>query len=264
MNTNIAYRRDLLKRRIEAYFKSCDERIAAREMMTRLAAHSHAWIFGGMIRDIGLYGTKGFSSDIDVVVNSNRNELLCSLRHVAIDDYCFNKYGGVRFRYQNIDFDIWCLKDTWAFRENLIPLESEESLFKTTLMSWDAVLYGLHNRTLISPENYLDELQQKRLELVLGYTPNETGALIRVLRTIYGKQVGIIGPRLGAYLQSQLSRYNDEALIHYEHTHYAIRVINGLRLEKLRQRLTSFDAYTDLCLDFQQPLQQLPLGLTSL
>ncbi|EPN5654040.1 hypothetical protein ACT0JI_000895, partial [Cronobacter turicensis] len=128
----------------------------------------------------------------------------------------------------------------------------------------DAVLYGLHNRTLISPENYLDELQQKRLELVLGYTPNETGALIRVLRTIYGKQVGIIGPRLGAYLQSQLSRYNDEALIHYEHTHYAIRVINGLRLEKLRQRLTSFDAYTDLCLDFQQPLQQLPLGLTSL
>ncbi|HAU5430080.1 TPA: hypothetical protein JD181_06700 [Cronobacter malonaticus] len=261
MNTRIAYRRDLLKRRIEAYFKSCDEHMAAREMITRLAAHSHAWIFGGMIRDIGLYGAKGFTSDIDVVVNSNRNELRRRLQHLDIDDYCLNKYGGVRFRYQNIDFDIWCLEDTWAFRENLIPLESEQSLFKTTLMSWDAVLYGLHNRTLISPDNYLDELQQKRLELVLGHSPNETGALVKILRTIYSKQVGKIGPRLGAYLLEQLAHYHDDMLLRYEHAHYARLALNGLRLEKLRQRLASFEAHADLTLDFQMPQQQLTLAL---
>ncbi|ELQ5994499.1 hypothetical protein R2203_000595 [Cronobacter dublinensis] len=261
MNTNIAYRHDLLKRRIEAYFKSCDERIAAREMIMRLAAHSHAWIFGGMIRDIGLYGTKGFTSDIDIVINTTRHALLADLQRLAINDYCLNKYGGVRFRYQNIDFDIWCLADTWAFRENLIPLESEQSLLKTTLMSWDAVLYGLHNRTLSSPENYLDELQQRRLELVLGHTPNETGALVKILRTIYGKQVGKIGPRLGAYLQEQLAHYYDDMLLRYEHAHYARLALNGLRLEKLRQRLAAFEAHADLTLDFQMPQQQLTLTL---
>lgn len=261
MNTNIAYRRDLLKRRIEAYFKSCDERVAAREMIMRLAAHSHAWIFGGMIRDIGLYGSKGFRSDIDIVINTSRDVLLNNLRRLEINDFRLNKYGGVRFRYLNIDFDIWSLADTWAFRENLIPLESEQSLFKTTLMSWDAVLYGLHNRALISPENYLEELQEKRLELVLGHTPNETGALVKILRTIYGKQVGKIGPRLGAYLQTQLAHYGNDTLMRYEHAHYADHTINGLRLEKLRQQLISFEAQTDLTLDFQKPQQQLMLAL---
>ncbi|MGV2488706.1 UNVERIFIED_CONTAM: hypothetical protein FOS07_33190, partial [Bacillus mycoides] len=112
----VASRHDLLKRRLDAFFTSCDERKAARELIVSLAQGSHAWIFGGMIRDIGLFGRKGFRSDIDVVVDADRHELTARLAQSPIQQCQMNKLGGIRFRYQNIDFDIWCLADTWAFK----------------------------------------------------------------------------------------------------------------------------------------------------
>lgn len=259
MNMKVAYRPDLLKRRLDDFFTSCDERKAAREMIVSLAQDSHAWIFGGMIRDIGLFGRKGFRSDIDVVLDVERHQLTARLEQLSIQHRRVNKLGGIRFRYQNIDFDIWCLADTWAFKQKIIPFEDAHSLLKTTLMTWDAILYDVQRRQVISPENYLDDLIEKRLELVLEHTPNEIGSLVKILRTIYGKQVDKIGPKLCQFLLETLGNYQGDTLIRYELSHYQTPVINGLKLAKLHAALAHNQLDGDLTLHLRQQPHQLLL-----
>ncbi len=263
MNTKVAVRPELLKRRIEDFFGNRSERKAARELIISLAGNSRAWIFGGMIRDIGLFGSKGFTSDIDVVIASDRVTLRRCLHQFEITDYSVNKLGGIRFRYENIDIDIWCLADTWAFTQNLIQLEDERSLLKTTLMTWDAVLYGLHNRKLISPRNYLDDLMERRLELVLDHTPNEIGSLVKVLRTIYGKQVVTLGPKLCMFLQSVMHNYSIETIRHYELANYKTNLISGLKINKLQEMLNYNEPGNELKLKQHLPHEQLPLHLAN-
>lgn len=216
MNTNVVLTNQQLKQRIDAFFALRDEHQQARVLMSTLADAHQAWIFGGMLRDISLFGSESFTSDIDIVVNASRDALIDTLSNLAAIDFHYNKFGGIRFSYQNIDFDIWSLTDTWAFKENLIPYENASSLLKTTLMSWDAVLYDLHTKALICSENYLDELFHRHLELVLDHNPNPSGSVSRILRTIFTKQVKSLGPQICSYLKKELSESNIDTLQSYE------------------------------------------------
>lgn len=209
-----------LKLRIEDFFEISEERKQARAFIDTLAKQTHVWIFGGMIRDIGLYGRGGFTSDIDLVIDWSREELIKTLNTLNIQEIERNKLGGVRFHYHNLDFDIWCIQDTWAFRERIVEFEDLNSLLKTTLMSWDSVLYDVKAKSVISSDNYLYDLHRRRLELVLQDTPNELGSVIRILRTIYNKRVQILGPQICDYLRQSLEAYSYESLRQYECSSY--------------------------------------------
>lgn len=246
MNTNVVKSQKHLKRRIDDFFLSGCEGKAARVLIDTLAEHSRAWIFGGMIRDIGLFGRTGFTSDIDIVVDSNREDLLRLLSTINVRNLTCTKLGGIRFHYHDMDFDVWCLSDTWAFKENLIPLEDAHSLFKTTLMTWDAILYDIHSRQVISPENYLDDLHDRRLELVFSQTPNESGSLIKILRTIYNKRVEVLGPLLCTFLHQRLATYHVDALVHYEMTHYHTNSFTPAQINHLMQNLRLANPECDL------------------
>lgn len=220
MNTNAVLTSKQLKQRIDAFFALRNEHQQARGLIDALADVHQSWIFGGMLRDISLFGAHGFTSDIDIVVNSSRETLVETISNLATIDFHYNKFGGIRFSYQNIDFDIWSLTDTWAFKENLIPCENATSLLKTTLMSWDAILYDLHAEKLICSENYLHDLTHRHLELVLDHNPNPTGSVSRVLRTIFTKQVKSLGPQLCNFLKKELSETNFDVLQDYELRNY--------------------------------------------
>lgn len=246
MNMKVVKNQQHLKRRIDDFFLSGYEGKAARVLIDTLAEHNRAWIFGGMIRDIGLFGHKGFTSDIDIVVDSNHEDLLRVLSTIDVQNLACTKLGGIRFHYHDMDFDVWCLSDTWAFKENIIPLEGAHSLFKTTLMTWDAILYDIHSREVISPENYLDDLHERRLELVLSQTPNEPGSLIKILRTIYSKRVEVLGPELCTFLHQRLYTYNFDALMHYEMMHYHTNSFTAAQINQLLQCLRLANPASDL------------------
>jgi len=240
MSTKVAISRRRVEQRIDAFFASETKHQAAREFLDTLAVDHKVWIFGGMIRDISLFGYRGFVSDIDIVIDANREDVIRMIgRYISYDGLTFNKFGGVRFSYQGVDFDAWCLSDTWAFQEKLIPLDDVESLLRTTLLSWDAVLYDVISREIISPSNYFQDLKRGHLELVLRETPNETGSIIKVLRTIFTKKVRTIGPELCGYLTQNLSRYDFQTLHHYELTHYAKASFSAADIEQLLSELNS-------------------------
>ncbi|WP_312411649.1 hypothetical protein [Pseudescherichia sp.] len=237
MSMNVAKTRYALKRRIDNFFASGEEQRAARALIDAVAAQHQAWIFGGMLRDISLFGHDGFTSDIDIVFAGEREDLLHLLSRFHMEHFATNKLGGIRFRYCSLDFDIWCLSETWAFKENIIPLEDAQSLLHTTLMSWDAVLYDVHRGEILTPENYLQNLKRGYLELVLDATPNETGSVVKILRTIYNKRVKTLGPGLSEFLHKALPRYSYSALQHYELAHYDTSSFDDTEYDLLLNRL---------------------------
>lgn len=248
MSTKVAKDYQHLKCRIEDFFACRNEHQSAKALIDAVASNNQVWIFGGMIRDITLFGREGFSSDIDIVFDGDREALSRILSTFATERLTMNKLGGLRFRYHHMDFDIWCLSDTWAFKEKIIPLVDAKSLFHTTLMSWDAVLYDVHSHEVIMPENYLDDLMAGYLELVLRDTPNETGSLVKILRTIFRKNVKKLGPALCMFLDQTLIHYSYSALSEYELAHYNTSSFSALQYRSLVQSLNGNGGDKDLTL----------------
>ncbi|EIH5527775.1 hypothetical protein BRU21_004401, partial [Shigella flexneri] len=125
---NVVSNTQLLEQRIADFFTLSDEHKKARVLLDTLACSCPARIFGGMVRDLGLYGVDGFSSDLDIVIGRSREELFQTLAELPVKQLRLNKFGGIRFRYHDFEFDIWNLNETWAFQEKLIFCEDESSL----------------------------------------------------------------------------------------------------------------------------------------
>ena len=246
MNMKVVSSHQRLKLRIEDFFDISEERKQARALIDALAKQSHAWIFGGMIRDIGLFGRGGFTSDIDLVIDLSREDLIDALKTLNIDRFCVNKLGGIRFHYKSLDFDIWSINDTWAFKNQIVEFKDSSSLLNTTLMSWDSILYDVKNRHVISPENYLHDLHRRRLELVLQKTPNEVGSVIKILRTIYNKRVQIIGPQLSVYLLQALQEHSYDQLRQYEYCSYRSSSFNNDDLQRLKENICHSESGFDI------------------
>lgn len=256
MNTVTSTRN--LKRMIEGFFASeKDECQAASTLIEALSGHAHLYIFGGMIRDIGLSGRKNVFSDIDLVFSGSRTELATALKGMGINNFVENKFGGYRLKHFQVEYDIWSLEDTWAFREEVISLQNINSLLHTTLMSWDAVIYDIKQKKIITHPNYLQDLINRRLDLVLEKNPNEKGSVVKIIRTIYGKDVITLGDKLCEFLQYHLTRYTYEELINYELAHFNSNIINRIRIEKLINVLAAWKSGEDIVINYHQKQKHL-------
>lgn len=236
-----------LKRRVRYFIDSeRKDRKNVTAFLQALSRHSGLFIFGGMIRDIGLFGARGFNSDIDLVYDGSRSDLLQALTLHGVSDIRENKFGGFRLKQFEVDIDIWSIEETWAFKRNYINRDNVESLLSTTLMTWDAILYDMNRHQIIASADYLNDLKHGRLDLVLDKTPDEKSALIRILRTIYTKQVLWLGSHMNNFLLATLRKHHFDSLIKYEFEHYNTSTINELELEKLYSDLQKWDGIKDL------------------
>ncbi|MRT10719.1 hypothetical protein GJV07_00240 [Enterobacteriaceae bacterium RIT711] len=253
MSMNIVQSKRNLKRRVEGFFASeKDERQAASNFIEALSMHAHVYIFGGMIRDIGLFGHNGFSSDIDLVFHGSRHKLYQALESLNIPHFTENKFGGFRLTHSRMDYDIWSLEDTWAFREDVISLHNIDSLLHTTLMTWDAVIYDINAKKIITQPNYFQDLINRRLDLVLEKNPNEKGSVVKIIRTIYGKNAATLGGKLCAFLKNHLSCYSSTELIQYERANFDKNLITAARIDKLLILLEQWQKGEDIIINVQQ------------
>ncbi|MGS3629742.1 hypothetical protein ACLFKX_11300 [Enterobacter hormaechei] len=146
----------------------------------------------------------------------------------------------------SLDFDIWSINDTWAFKNRIVEFKDTYSLLNTTLMSWDSILYDVKKKHLISPDNYLHDLHHRRLELVLQKTPNEVGSVIKILRTIYNKRVQILGPQLTDFLLQALHEHSFDQLRQYEYGSYHSSSFSVEDLRRLKEDLCHFRTGFDI------------------
>lgn len=258
MSMNIVKSKRSLKRRIEGFFASeRDERQAANTLIEALSRDARVYIFGGMIRDLGLYGRSGFHSDIDLVYLGSRHDLYNALTKLNVSCVSENKFGGYRLTHSRMDFDIWSVEDTWAFREDVISFESVDSLLNTTLMTWDAVIYDIKLRKIIAQPYYLQDLINGRLDLVLDKNPNQKGSLVKIIRTIYGKNVITLGDKLCKFLNGNLKYYSSKELMEYEFLHFNNNILSANRIERLMTALKSWQAGKDIVFNYHLKQKQL-------
>lgn len=153
-------------------------------------------IFGGMIREFALGNTRQFRSDIDIVTRSNSNEVL---KAIAAFSPQRNKFGGFRFCVGTQLYDIWAFDDTWAFKKGLIEGSALQDIFKTTFFNLDAVAYNLQERKILCSENYVNELQNRILDMNLPENPSPHAMARRAIRMALINSLQIT-PKLGEYI----------------------------------------------------------------
>ncbi|WP_447936813.1 hypothetical protein [Thermomonas fusca] len=180
------------------------------------------YLFGGVLRDLALYGKRGFDSDIDIVVEGDWSAFVAYLQSVGA---ARNKFGGYRLFAGEWPIDVWNAKDTWAIRQGLVRYDGISSLTKTTVLNWDAILMNWRTRSFVCAPSYLDELQQREIDVVLEQNPNPLGMAVRVFRHLSAKDARRVGKRAAEYLEHCAKEFSFEQLVAAEVRSYRSTVI---------------------------------------
>lgn len=137
-------------------------------------------IFGGVVRDIALFGAGQFRSDIDLVIDiEDRRAIEIALRR---HKYTLTAFGGYRLRIDSWQIDVWPYRKTWAVAQGYVDAQRVEDLIHTTFFNWDAALFSLESKKLTHRPDYIDDLQKRYLDVVLRDNPNPLGMVERALR----------------------------------------------------------------------------------
>ncbi len=162
------------------------------------------YLFGGILRDLALMGRRGFSSDIDLVIDGDWES--CEIKLISLKAHK-NKFGGYRLEISGWPIDIWDAKKTWAIREGLVKYDSISSLVNTTVLNWDAILMNWRTQEFICNDEYLSELKNRTMNIVLKNNPNPLGMAVRVFRHLCSKDARSITSTVVEYLADSTSKY---------------------------------------------------------
>lgn len=181
------------------------------------------YLFGGILRDIALLGKRGFSSDIDLVVEGSWQNCVVYLESSGARK---NKFGGYRLEIAGWPIDIWNARETWAIRQGLITYRGIASLTETTVLNWDAILMNWRTRTFVHRENYLERLRDRVLDIVLEENPNPLGMAVRVFRHLCLKDARKISASAVKYLANCVQTYSFDEIKRCETRSFGGSVIN--------------------------------------
>ncbi|QYK12197.1 hypothetical protein K0I63_15835 [Shewanella rhizosphaerae] len=250
-----------LKKRVNRFFSSSTQlRADVYDFVDVIAGKNKLdiYVFGGLVRDIGLFGVRDFSSDVDLVVENNRTELIKALSRLPKANVYQNKFGGFRIKHGAWEIDIWCAKDTWAIKNKFVVYEDISSLLKTTFLSWDSALFDVKNQKLICNDDYLENLVNGSLDIILKNSPNELGSMVRLTRAIYGKGAKTLKNNALNTLRVYFEKYSLDEIITYEHKNYNDKYLNKINLNTLKDKVDFLPGDSSLRIDIERQLS-LPL-----
>jgi len=146
---------------IEDNLKKLQENPTIAQLLEKLSKAGPAVIFGGAIRDWIVGKTP---RDIDIVLDcpSKSLEFLNQKSNK-------NKFGGYFLKIDGIEFDIWNLDATWAFKNDAKFSKNLKTLTQTVFFNMDTVLYYLDTGKL-QDDGFTQAMESKTLDIV--YEPN--------------------------------------------------------------------------------------------
>jgi len=194
------------------------------------------YLFGGVLRDLAMFGRKGFSSDFDLVVEGDWSHLKKYLENLGA---IRNRFGGYRLYVEKWPVDIWAARETWAIREGLVQYRGIESLTRTTILNWDAILLNWRTREVICRPDYFPEIQQHLMDVVLTKNPNPLGAAVRAFRHLCSMNTEKLTVPAAEYLGGAAKRHSTESIVRTEIASYRNRVIDPMILRFFEQLDTS-------------------------
>ncbi|SEH25725.1 hypothetical protein [Magnetospirillum fulvum] len=191
-------------------------------------------IFGGLLRDLCLLGSRNFQSDVDIVVDSQSQDDI--ERRIFKWKPVRNKFGGYRFSVGGQKFDVWMLNNTWAFQRGYVVEADFSTLPLTTFFNWDAVAYRIDDRSIICSDDYFSELSKKVIDVNLRENPNPIGYVVRTLRMAAIHQP-LFSPRLIHHMNAMFEIFHPLQIIKAEHKAYARPMLSVPYLDEISQKI---------------------------
>lgn len=187
------------------------------DFITDALPDGDVYLFGGLLRDLALLGSKGFSSDIDVVVEGDWAKCAQYLEHLGAKK---NKFGGYRLSIGGWPIDIWSAPETWAIRQGLVKYNNIASLTETTVLNWDAILMNWRTGAFIFRKNYFEDLKSGVLDIVLKENPDPLGMAVRVFRHLCLKDAKKITHSAVGYLVDSTKSFSFDEIRSREERSY--------------------------------------------
>jgi hypothetical protein len=163
------------------------------------------YLFGGVLRDLALFGRRGFHSDIDLVVDGDWDHCM---RYLELFSPSRNRFGGYRLNVANWPIDIWNARDTWAVRVGLVEYRGIGSLTQTTVLNWDAILMNWRSGSFVCAPTYLEQIRDRVLDIVLPDNPNPLGTAVRVFRHLCMKDARKLSVAAARFLGEAAQSYS--------------------------------------------------------
>ena len=195
------------------------------------------YLFGGILRDLALFGRKGFSSDIDIVVDGDWSLSLPRMIKLGAEK---NKFGGLRFYHNKIPIDIWPANETWAIKEGHVEYSNVESLLNTTVLNWDAILMNWRTKTFLFVPNYFEDINNRHMDIVLDKNPNPLGMTVRVLRHLLLKDAQKLSESVFNYLKNATENYSFDEIKESEVCSYGKSLIHQDIYFSFKKGISSF------------------------
>lgn len=222
-NCGIADQRALLRRRVGRFFSDHSKwKTALRDTMSRIRREGWpAVVFGGVPRDLLVFGLSDRPRDVDIVVDDVSLDEIS--KAFAKNIYRKTRFGGLSLHVDGWLIDVWPLRDTWAFREGGIPVDGFQDLPKTTFLNVEAVAVDLTARVgsarNVYSSGFFEAVEQKTIEV--NFEPNPFPGLCIVRSIIMAMRLGFrIGPRLATYISRHSRGIRFQELIDLQMSHY--------------------------------------------
>jgi hypothetical protein len=213
------------------YFLGSDS--DALKLIGELSTMGDLLFLGGSIRDICLsYEEPSMPRDFDIAIkciNNNYEDLEVLLKQY---NHTKNRFGGYKVRISNIEFDIWALENTWAFKNtDLMP--NEENLAKSVYLSIDGIVYNF-NKAKLYDEVFRSSLQNSKIDITLEKNPQVELNLLRALvfKEKYNLQLSNkLKDVFKAYLKEEAERLI-ENLYELQVSHYKEGLLSKEKIKK--------------------------------
>ena len=148
------------------------------KFIEELSSVGELLFFGGSIRDIYLSPyNPPIPRDFDIAIKIANEDDFNSI--IEKYEYDKNRFNGYKLKISNMEFDIWDLKNTWAFKHtNLLP--SEENLAKSVYLNIDGIVYNF-NTSKLYDEILKTSIKNCELDIILEENPQIELNLLRAL-----------------------------------------------------------------------------------
>ena len=207
--------RDSFERFINSYLN-------AQKFIDKLEENSEVILFGGAVRDYFENSFKKKPRDIDLVLYPNEKLCLTELLEDNKYEYKVNKFGGYKIKVDNLNFDVWSIDNTWAFKENKVDFNQLQDLNKTVFLSIDAVFYNLTTQKLYN-DGYAEVKSEKELDIVLEDNPHPE---INIMRARYFQK------KYDLSFTDKLNNYFNKWLDNHESKEEAFRTLDLLEVKR--------------------------------
>lgn len=211
----------------------------ASELINQLEKSGEVIVFGGAVRDYLECEYQYMPRDIDIVFHCNKNKV-CLDTILSNYDCKKNRFGGYKIFVDNLEFDIWDIDNTWAYKENkVVCSESKyvETLPYTVFLNIDSIAYNLAKCEFIGHE-YFFAKETNRLDIILDENPFVELNLLRSL--IFKQKYNMILSEnlIDRFIKSIFSNYNlVETLYELQFSHYKCEKIKKNSLKKELERI---------------------------